>query len=80
MEEIQDQRNIITNHILRIYKHVYLYKNFEYLNFISLKNCILETKILEEKIAQNDPITKRNFFKKMTGYQQYVTRRLIWKV
>ena len=51
LQEIQDQHNIIINHILLIYKHyVYLSRNSESLNFIiGLKNCILETKILEEK-------------------------------
>ena len=50
MEKIQDQHNIIINHILLIYKrHVYLSRNSESLKFIDL-----ETKILEEKKAQND--------------------------
>ena len=34
----------------------------EILNFIRLKNYILETKILEEQKAQNDPHKKVNFF------------------
>ena len=38
MEEIQDQHNIIINHILLIYKlYVYLSRNSEGLNFIHLK-------------------------------------------
>ena len=50
MEKIQDQHNIIINRILLIYKrHVYLSRNSESLKFIDL-----ETKILEEKKAQND--------------------------
>ena len=80
MGEIQDQDNIIINHILLIYKHyMYMSRKSESLNFIGLKNYILETKTLEEKIGQNDPNKKRNFFYKMAGYRQYVTRRLILK-
>ena len=36
---------------------------FPTMNFIALKNCILERKILEGKIAQNDPRKKHNFLK-----------------
>ena len=73
MEKIQDQHNIIINHILLIYKrYVYLSRNSESLKFIDL-----ETKILEEKKAQND-WQKTQLFKKMTGY--YVIRRLTLKV
>ena len=61
MEEIQDQRNIIINHILLTYKHnVYPSRNFESLHFIGLKNYILKTKILEERRAQNDLHKKQN--------------------
>ena len=58
MEEIQDQHNIIINHILLIYKH--LSRNCRCLNFIGIS----ETKIFEEKMAQNDRPRKHNFLKK----------------
>ena len=62
MEEIQDHHYIIINHTWLIYKHyVYLSRNLGSLNFIGLKNYILETNILE---AQNDPHKKCNFLKK----------------
>ena len=67
MEEIQNQPNIIINHVLLICKHyVYLSKNSKSLNFVGFKtrNYILEAKILEEKIAQNDLNKKRNFLRK----------------
>ena len=54
IEESQDQHNIIFNHILLIYKHVYLSRNFENLNLIGLKNDILYAETLKEKIAQNN--------------------------
>ena len=54
IEESQDQHNIIFNHILLIYKHVYLSRNFESLNLIGLKNDILYAETLKEKIAQNN--------------------------
>ena len=55
MEEIQDQHNIIINHILLNYNHcVYLLINSESINLIGYKNYILETNILEKKIGQND--------------------------
>ena len=38
-------------------------RSSESLNFISLKNYILETKVFEGKIAKTDPHKKRNFFK-----------------
>ena len=62
MEEIQDQRNIFINYILLIYKHMCLSRNYESLNFIGLKDYILETKFLQEKIAQSNPHKKCNFF------------------
>ena len=50
MEEILDPHNIIINHNFLICKHnVYLSRSSESLNFIGLKNYILETIILEEK-------------------------------
>ena len=53
MEEIQDQHNMIINHVLLIYKHyVYLSRNSGSLNFVGLKNYILETKISKEKIGR----------------------------
>ena len=55
-------------------------RNSESLNFIVLKTNNLETKIPEKKIAQNNPRKKRNFFKKLAGYQQYFAWRLILKV
>ena len=48
MEEIQDQHNVIINHVLLIYKHhVYLSRNYGSLNFIGLQKYIFETNILE---------------------------------
>ena len=38
-------------------------RSSESLNFISLKNYILETKVFEGKIAKTDPHKKRNSFK-----------------
>ena len=55
-------------------------RNSESLNFIVLKTNNLETKISEKKIAQNNPCKKRNFSKKLAGYQQYFAWRLILKV
>ena len=64
MEEIQGQHNIIINHILLIYKDdVYLSRNSERLNLIRLKNHILETKNLEENIAQNNLHKSATFLK-----------------
>ena len=61
MEEIQNQRNIFINDILLINKHMCLSRNYQSLNFIGLKDYILETKLLQEKIAQNNPHKKCNF-------------------
>ena len=77
MEEIQDQRNIIFNHILLIYKHVYLSRNYESLNFIGLKYYILKTQTLEEKIAQNDPHKKCNFLKKWQVISNMLPRLIL---
>ena len=61
MEEIQNQRNIFINDILLINKHMCLSRNYQSLNFIGLKDYILETKLLQEKITQNNPHKKCNF-------------------
>ena len=56
IEEIQDQHNAFIKCILLFYKHyVYLSKNFESMNFIGPKYYVLETKTVEERVAQNDP-------------------------
>lgn len=64
MEKIQDKNKIIINHIFLIYKpYVYPSRNHEVSKLISLKNHILETKILAEKIAWNDLHEKSKVFK-----------------
>ena len=68
MEEIQEQHNIIINHILLIYKrYEYLSRNSESLDCISLKNYILQKKNLEKKQLKMIRI-KRATFLKMAGY------------
>ena len=65
IEEIQDQHNVFIKCILLIYKHyIYLSKNFKSMNFIGPKYYILETKTVEERVAQNDPHKMHNLFKK----------------
>lgn len=64
LEELHHEYNILINYIL-IYKY-YLYKsrNSESLNFIGLKNIILKTITIEEKIAGNYLTKRSNLIKK----------------
>ena len=56
MEEIQDQHNIIINHILLIYKlYVYLSRNSEGLNFIHLKKLYVRNILINK--TTNDTLS-----------------------